>query len=384
MKQNVLLFLFIAVFLACNNPNEFEIEGTITNAEQDKIYLSELSQSAAIVDSSKIDENGKFHFDGITKQPKYYQLRLNPEETIYLIIAPGDDIRLTANPQSFSRTYQVAGSKDSKLIKQLNTQLYTTVDELNQLSKIIKERTGTAGFDTVQQQVQNKYRQILSRHKQDVIRFITENKTSLASLMALYQQLGPRNFTFDIAEDLHYFKMIDSTLSKAYPQSTHVKELHNYITEAEKQLDQQESQGSQIRIGSKAPNIALPSPDGDTIELYSLRGKYVLLDFWAAWCGPCRRENPNLVENYDKYHEKGFEIYQVSLDKNRKAWVDAIQHDNLGWYHVSDLKYWNSEPAKKYNVRGIPANFLLDKNGKIIAINLRGKALGKRLDKIFN
>ncbi|MEA1873799.1 MAG: thioredoxin-like domain-containing protein [Bacteroidota bacterium] len=142
-----------------------------------------------------------------------------------------------------------------------------------------------------------------------------------------------------------------------------------------------------FEIGNLAPEIELPNPDGDTILLSSLRGEVVLLDFWAGWCGPCRRENPAVVETYNNYKDKrftigkGFNVYGLSLDKNRKTWIDAIAKDNLTWTQVSDLLYWQSPYVRLYNVRGIPANFLLDKNGVIIAKNLRGERLAKTLDK---
>lgn len=141
------------------------------------------------------------------------------------------------------------------------------------------------------------------------------------------------------------------------------------------------------KIGNQAPEIKLKSPEGKTIALSSLRGKMVLVDFWAAWCGPCRRENPNVVKAYHKYKDKkfkngdGFTVYGVSLDRNKQSWLNAIEKDKLVWdYHVSDLKYWQSEAAATYGVRSIPSNFLLDADGTIIAKNLRGSSLENFLE----
>lgn len=143
-------------------------------------------------------------------------------------------------------------------------------------------------------------------------------------------------------------------------------------------------------VGSKAKDISLKSPEDQEIKLSSIKGKIVLIDFWASWCGPCRRENPNLVKSYERFKDakfkkaKGFTIYSVSLDRNKEAWQKAIVQDKLTWqYHVSDLKGWQSDAAAQYQVSSIPMNFLLDENGIIVAKNLRGAALDAELEKLL-
>src|SRR6185436_13640418 len=160
--------------------------------------------------------------------------------------------------------------------------------------------------------------------------------------------------------------------TKAWPNSNHVKDFAGMVTKSKA-----------ISIGSVAPEIALPNPEGQIVKLSSLRGKYVLIDFWAKWCGPCRRENPNVVRAYHKFKSKGFEIYSVSLDRSKADWVQAIKEDGLEWTHVSDLKYFDCAAAKEYNVNAIPFSILLDKDGKILAKNLRGPALDQKLTEVL-
>ena len=160
-----------------------------------------------------------------------------------------------------------------------------------------------------------------------------------------------------------------------------------FAFQTEMQMKQMQQQGSRkmanVSTGQSAPEISLNTPDGDKLSLSDLKGKYVLVDFWASWCKPCRLENPNVVRAYNKYKDKGFEILGVSLDRNRDRWLQAIAADGLTWKHVSDLKYFQSKAAVDYGVSAIPFTVLVDKDGKIIAQNLRGANLDKKLEELF-
>ncbi len=181
-------------------------------------------------------------------------------------------------------------------------------------------------------------------------------------------------------KDMDIYEKVDARFKKEAPDSELGKQLTQFIT----QNKQQAAAAGKTKIGAVAPNIDLPNPEGSNMALDDLKGKVVLVDFWASWCGPCRRENPNVVRLYDKYNKKGFEVYSVSLDSRTERWVQAIEKDGLKWdSHVSDLKKWNSAPAALYGVRSIPTTFLLDKDGKIIAKNLKGAALEAKLAEIF-
>jgi len=199
-----------------------------------------------------------------------------------------------------------------------------------------------------------------------IVDYMLLNKNDLAVLLFL------DNFPRDKYKNLH--QEVVKALFEKYPNHSLVKERHLVETSAPKSTD----------IGAMAPDLAFENPDGKIMKLSDLRGKVVLLDFWAAWCRPCRQENPNVVRIYEKYHDKGFDVYSVSLDNDKAKWVKAIQDDGLVWpNHVSDLGYWQSKGAKIYGVNSIPATFLIDKEGRIIAKNLRGAALENALKEIF-
>ena len=267
---------------------------------------------------------------------------------------------------------------------QLRKRLESTIAQLDSLGKEFRDNPQNEDMEQLRNRLNKKSQEIVSKQKQYTKDFIDRNLNSLASLMALYQQIGPRSYVLSPQEDFEYYKKVDSSLMAQYPSYGPVKSLHSQVQDIESRLKEEQASANRLAEGKVAPNIALPNPQGDTVTLHSLRGEYVLLDFWASWCKPCRVENPHLVKAYKKYNNKGFEIYQVSLDKKKSAWVDAIEKDNLDWVHVSDLKFWNSNAAQTYNIRSIPANFLLNKKGEIIGKNLRGDALDKKLHEIFN
>jgi peroxiredoxin len=199
-------------------------------------------------------------------------------------------------------------------------------------------------------------------------------------LSALYYAIGGITGT---KEDVELLKNIVNNLRTKYPKSTYTSDLDNMATSMEREIATRENT-QLVKEGSEAPNINLPNPDGKNIELKSLRGKVVLLDFWASWCGPCRRENPNVVNIYNKYKDKGFTVYSVSLDRPgaKENWKEAIAADHLTWpNHVSDLQHWNSAAGRAYGIQSIPHTFLLNKDGVIVAMDLRGEALEPAIKK---
>ncbi|MFP3861048.1 MAG: redoxin domain-containing protein [Bacteroidales bacterium] len=387
MMRQIMLFAVSLIFIqGCGTKsNDFTIEGKYDNAAGEEISLIELkTEGTNKIDSMQIEDDGSFQLTGQTNIPKFFVVEAGKNNGLTLIVKPGEKIGLTGDLENLNSTYEIKGSEDSEKIVEMRTRLENTISELDSLGKIFRENPDDEEMNELRSRLTDKSNEIIEEHKEYTKDFIDNNINSLASLMALYQQIGPQSYVLDPKEDFEYFAKVDSSLMEQYPNSEPVQSLHSQVTDMKNRQDKEQTGGSNIEIGQEAPDIALPNPEGDTVNLHSLRGEYVLLDFWAAWCKPCRVENPHLVKAYNKYKDKGFEIFQVSLDRERKDWEEAIEKDNLDWVHVSDLKFWNSEAAKKYNIQSIPANYLLNKEGEIIEKDLRGDALDKKLDEIFN
>jgi len=197
------------------------------------------------------------------------------------------------------------------------------------------------------------------------INYISAHPHSYVSAQMLYDNYS---YTVDPSISQPLYNSLDEQMKATVPAILYKRKLDTEL---------------KTNVGMKALDIKLPDQDGKDVSLSSTRGHVTLLDFWASWCGPCRRENPNVVKAYTHYHDKGFDIYSVSLDQNKKAWLDAIRKDSLTWTHVSDLKGWKSSAALLYGVQGIPANVLIDRDGTILAKNLREDELEKKLEEIF-
>ncbi len=363
----------------------FTISGKIENASGGMIHLRKMtSRDLVPVDSCRFDTSGTFTLRGTSEESRFFAVFVQAGNYAYLLAKNGDRISFNGDARDLSSTYRVEGSEDSRLIRELTKEQSRTIEGIQRLNKIFSDSLQSPNFMSIKAGLDSAYADIIDAQRDFTFRFIEENLNSQASLMALYQQIGPRHFLLDPDEDFRYFAMVDSSLSILYPGSDAVIDLHRQVEELRQRRQMEALAAARLGIGAEAPEIALPSPSGDTILLSSLRGKVVLLDFWASWCAPCRYENPNLVSFYKKYNDKGFEIYQVSLDRTREAWLNGIEQDQLEWTHVSDLQYWNSIVVPVYNIQGIPMNYLLDREGRIIASNLRGDMLGQKLDEIFN
>ncbi len=383
MYKKLMLYLFAAMTVTGCKDNTFRISGTLSNpVNGEYLYLDELKSNALkTVDSLKLSDKGTFNFRHEIKSPSFYLLKLNNNNFLTMLVEPGEKIILKAHNDSLNYPTSVSGSQGTELMAEYNRNLRRTIDKLSGLKKIYDQNIDSPKLPSVMLSLDSLAQIYLTDINNYTKRYINSNLNSLVSLVALYQQVAPNVYVLNPTRDLKYFIKVDSSMFSMYPEYEPVVTLHEQVKELVAGAD---GGASLLTEGAEAPEISLPSPEGDTIKLSSTRGSVVLLDFWASWCGPCRQESPNLVKAYNLYHRRGFQIYQVSLDKTRDAWINGIQDDQLGqWIHVSDIQYWNSVVVPLYKIESIPYNFLLDKNGRIIGSNLRGEKLQAKLAEIF-
>ncbi|MFP4663131.1 MAG: thioredoxin-like domain-containing protein [Bacteroidales bacterium] len=398
MKKIIIPLIMIAgIFTSCNNSAEekkqtktedseaLTIKGHISDGDGDMLYFEKLTPSdLKALDSVKLDSDGNFSFSHDAKVVDLYRLRVD-NDGVFLVGNPGENIEFTVNKRPISRHYEISGSSESELAREMNQHLVDAADKLQAMGEEYKaaQNKSEAEQQEILERLNKEANQLIEEEKEFLSEMIRDNEESIFIYLALFQQLG-QNPVFAYPEDEDMFEFVSAKLEEHNPESPFTKSLKSDITKMKRQAEEQEGPGAGYGVGDMAPDIAMENPDGVTKNLHSLRGNYVLLDFWAGWCRPCRIENPNLVSTYNKYKSENFTIFQVSLDKDRETWVEAIEKDNLSqWTHVSDLKYWNSEAARQYGVKSIPASFLLNPEGEIIATNLRDDALGEKLEEIF-
>jgi thiol-disulfide isomerase/thioredoxin len=386
MKIKLHILLIFTLALAGCKDNSIMITGKINNLSKGSyLMLQELkTNSLETVDSLTLTDNGEFTFEREIELPTFYLLKATNESFLTILAEKGESIKITADYDKLGNPESLKGSEGTQKMIDYNKALKNTIDKLGGLQEIYSQNEGSPDLPRVIATLDSTAQTYLKEINVFTKKYIDENITSLVSLVALYQQVAPQVYVLNPLEDLSYFVKVDSSLFGLYPESEPVKALHEQVKELVDRVSMEKGPEAVQPATSEIPDIALPSPSGEIIKLSSTRGKVVLLDFWAAWCPPCRRENPNLVLAYNTYRSKGFEIFQVSLDKTKEEWVKGIEQDKLGnWIHVSDLKYWNSSVVQQFNLKSIPYNMLLDRDGKVIATNLRGDNLLKKLSEVI-
>lgn len=366
-RMNTIVLIALFSFFSCEekqkNEGKVEVSGTIENAPAGAIVFSQFTDTRPIVlDTLVLDENGMFSYELAVDAPTFYELNLYGQKSVRLALLD-EDVQVSydfSNPESLV----IEGSADSQEMVKIEKLMDTYQNKVNALNEAYYKAMGENDTETIKQ-IQTDAMALESNQSVEVKNMISSMGDSFASLAAI-GLLNPKN-------EFQFMDSLASKLDETYPDTKSIVQLRQ-------QLDEMRS----LSMGQIAPEIELPNPAGEMVKLSDLRGKYVMIDFWAAWCKPCREENPNVVALYNEYKSKGFEVFGVSLDRTREAWVDAIAEDELTWTQVSDLKYFNSAAAELYQIAAIPATYLIDPDGKIIGKDLRGPSLRAKLEEIFD
>jgi len=387
MSKKMVLFLIASVLLISGCREEsFSVSGTVVGAgEGGYLLLREVKPGfLEPVDSVVPGKDGRFSFRSETEWPSFYMLSLDDDDFLTLVVSPGEKIEVHAERGSMAQPQQVTGSEGTSQIIAFRKDHDEVVAELKHLTDIYNDSINSPSLPLLMDSLDRRAADIVTAFREKALSLLEANKTSMVSVYLLNQQVVPGLQLFDPAKNPEVFYSVDSTLYALYPGSDLVLDLHSFVAGLRKSVTVGKRAGEPPVAGEMLPDIVLPGPDGDTLRLSSLRGRVVLVDFWAAWCPPCREENPNLVQMYDMYHWRGFDIFQVSLDLRMEEWTEAIRKDRLGrWKHVSDLRYRDSEVVKQFGLSEIPASFLIDREGRVIAVNLRGDDLRKKLDEVL-
>lgn len=354
--------------------NEATISGRFVGLNAKTVYLEQATADGSqIVDSTTLDQDGYYNFliKNVSKSPSLYHVVYN-RGRVPLLISSGENIELRAMGNVLM-SYTVGGSYESELLRAFNKNF---IDGQFQLQKIIREyktadTTITAKLDS---QYLKTYQDIKRKH----ISFIAENKSSMAAVYALYQRLPGDQHLVDAEKDLIYYRTVLDAVTDSYPESPFLLSLSTDIASMAARISLLKS----IEVRNY-PELEAPNMYGNNVKLSSLDGNVILVDFWSSEINLCNSNNADLKRVYEEYSSRGFEVYQVSADTSKVLWVTAVQEQKLPWVSVCDYGGNTSPLLRSYNVRRLPSNYLLDRNGNIVGKNLYGKALKDRLDKMF-
>ena len=350
--------------------NPVTISGKVGFPQKDQwIVFAEVRPDNSVIkrDSVQVKEDFTYTKTVMVPEPAFYQINFFNQQLVNVILNKTNlEVNVDGNaPSGFA---EIKGSAEHDFMNEVRQRL--NAQQNNPAVASLEAEFQQA----VQQQnekkiteLQERYMEISRASADSLADFVRKQPASLAVMEVLQANL------LDADEHYDLYREAAEKLKAELPNSPYISDFIARVKTMEA-----------TAVGQMAPEISLPNPEGKVISLSSLRGQFVLVDFWAKWCGPCRRENPNVVKAFNKYKDKGFTVFGVSLDRTREDWVKAIQEDGLTWTHVSDLKYFESQAARDYNINAIPFSLLLDREGKIIAKNLRGAALEMKLEEVFS
>lgn len=374
----------ILMILSCSRGEKVEISGVIENpGEKSVLYLDEQGiGEIRQIDSVKLKKDGRFRMKDRIENPTFYNLHTGNQQIIPLLLTPGTSAELTADMQNFVNGYVINGSVESRYLQEMNKTLAVTKRRVDSVQKILRQHPDAGEEFT--RELAAAYDEIIKGQRRYSIQFILEHISSMASIYALYQKIDDNNFVLNDNRDIQLVKITSQSLDTIWPGSEHVQALKRDAANLEENLYSQRWKQVVENVESAFPEIRLPDPDGDTIALSSLKGKVILLSFWASWDQASVSHNLRLKGIYDRYHSRGLEIYQVSFDNEREAWVNAIQYDELPWINVSELSYPESRVAHIYNLEELPVVFLIDRKCQIVGKNFNRIDLDRNIQRLLN
>jgi peroxiredoxin len=374
-----------SLLLSCKEKNgkTFTVSGVLHNAPSKVVYIEEsdiTTGQKTVKDSSVIAADGKFSISLNAKKDAVYNLLLQNDVSQFVtLINDASKINVDADFTKRTDFYNVTGSKASKSIQEYLAKISGMQrDRFNIYFQVdsIKRNNGdsilAASLNKQEKQISNEEKTFTQQTVQQ-----STNSSLALFILSTYQGMArDLNFRVNGFTDTEVVGLLNDVLNK-FPERTDIAGIRNSV---------ESTIPKTIWVGKPAPEISLPDTEGRTVTLSSFRGKYVLVDFWASWCGPCRRENPNVVQAFNQFKNKNFTILGVSLDRpgQKEGWINAIKEDKLTWTHISDLKFWQSEVVPLYQLSSIPFNVLVDPGGKVVAENLRGEALEQKLHELLN
>lgn len=364
-KFTIILLVAISALTACKDKSRFTISGKLTNAEvKNKVYLYGMaSNNMVLLDSTNLSANGEFKFTNTKPEPDFFRVNYLANE--YIVIAKnGDDVEITADVNDKNQNYTIDGADDAAKLAEFNALKVKHQQKIFEISQQFEQQVEAQPDkrDDLLQKLTPVYNNALNELNQAIIKFAMDNNKSLVSFYAisLVNPVGNEKAMVDYAEK------VDASLRNHAAVKNFVEKVQRLKA---------------VQVGQTAPEFTIPSIDGRQIKLSDYRGKYVLIDFWASWCGPCRQENPNVVKAYQTFRNRNFTILGISLDKDKNAWTQAIKQDNLTWDQAGELKDFEGDVVRLYQVEAIPSSFLIDPQGKIVARNLREEQLSEFLNK---
>lgn len=371
----VTLFLAAAIF-GCNrkSSNTLIVEGSISGTEVHRITLNQLGvKESRELETITLKKNGAFNFEVPVTETDFFYLSADNDDYIVLIGSPGEQINIQAEGWSISQSYSVTGSAESVLLQSYRQGYYKNLNALAEANRTLVKSRAKDNYAEIHAAMSRRMEQLFEEQKQLAEDFIRTNSGSLASLIVVNDKFGQRRLFED--DDHEILELLDHGLMKSYPGNSHAMEHHRRVAGQQEELEAEEA----LTEGNRAPEFCLPSKEGDKLCLAAFRGKVLLVDFWASWCAPCRKANPAMRDLYRTYKNAGFEILGVSLDDNREKWLQAIDEDLISWPQVSDLKGTKSPVVKLYRIEEIPTTYLLDKEGKIVGVDLSLRELEKQI-----